>query len=273
MHYSRFKAHGTPHAPARPDAGTVCLAPDCEDKPVARGQCKAHYYENRRRRTLIRKGEALSFGPQAYSIDKSQKNTWREDLRERCSVDECVRTSRVRGYCGAHYQRWRRFGDPTFVPPEADKVCQIEGCERVTNARGLCGAHYYRWKTYGDPLASAIRKAGKVAKREPRHCITCGNLFDPGASSVRKYCGRKCAPKRRGGSVNKRSVVERLGKRDGWICHLCGLTVDRNLYWPNGQAGSVDHVIAVYHGGSDEDSNLRLSHLTCNTARGHKALI
>lgn len=61
--------------------------------------------------------------------------------------------------------------------------------------------------------------------------------------------------------------------RDGWTCHLCKLPVEKDLYWPNGQAGSVDHIVTVFHGGSDEDSNLALAHLTCNTARGHKEIL
>lgn len=30
-----------------------------------------------------------------------------------CSVDGCERTARARGWCGMHWQRWRRTGDPT----------------------------------------------------------------------------------------------------------------------------------------------------------------
>lgn len=273
MRYSRFKAHGTPHAPGKAKAGSVCVDPECDKKPIAKGQCKTHYYVNRHRRIQTLKGEAMAFGPQPYSARKTQRRAWKENLRKQCSVESCQKFAEVKGYCGAHYQRWRRFNDPQFFPPAVNKACQISGCDRVTNARGLCGPHYYRWQTYGDPIATPIRKTAKTVRKEPRLCDTCGEPFDPGNSTVRKYCGRKCAPKRRGGSVNKRSVVERLGERDGWICHLCKLPVDRSLYWPNGKAGSVDHVIAVYHGGSDEDSNLALSHLTCNTARGYRELI
>lgn len=273
MHYSRFKAHGTPYAPGRNVAGLICLWPDCEDLPVAKGQCKSHYYANRRLREQIKKGQALSYGPKPYSIAQIQHSSWRGDLQKTCSVSACKAAAKTRGYCGAHYQRMRRFGSPDFTPPEANKTCKIADCQRVTNARGLCDAHYYRWKKYGDAEATPVRKAGIVQPLPPRACLTCGELFEPGISQTRKYCGRKCAPKRRGGSVNRRAVVERLGKRDGWICHLCKLPVKKDLYWPNGQAGSVDHIVTVFHGGSDEDSNLALAHLTCNTARGRKEIL
>lgn len=32
-----------------------------------------------------------------------------------CAVDGCDRPSRARGWCGMHWQRWRRNGDPTVL--------------------------------------------------------------------------------------------------------------------------------------------------------------
>lgn len=34
----------------------------------------------------------------------------------------------------------------------SDHTCSIEGCERTVQARQFCGAHYKRWRLYGDPL-------------------------------------------------------------------------------------------------------------------------
>lgn len=270
MHYSRFRSHGTPNAPGKADAGKLCLVPDCDMQPVAKGQCKTHYYANRNRRMLIAKGEALAFGPQAYSIDQSKSNAWRPDLRKPCAVEGCPSNAKVRGLCGAHYQRLRRFGDAEFSPPEANKSCSISGCDRVTNAHGLCDPHYYRLRTFGDPEATPIRSKPKLQPQPPRACATCGEMFDPGNSAVRKYCGRNCRPTRTSMGVQKRRTVEALGRANGWVCHLCKEPVDRTLYWPNRFAGSVDHVIPVFHGGKDDFSNLALAHLTCNTARGRK---
>lgn len=32
-----------------------------------------------------------------------------------CTIDGCVRPQKSRGWCQAHYERWRRHGDPTVV--------------------------------------------------------------------------------------------------------------------------------------------------------------
>lgn len=33
------------------------------------------------------------------------------------------------------------------------RICSIEGCNKPVTARGWCGAHYVRWMRHGDPLA------------------------------------------------------------------------------------------------------------------------
>lgn len=270
MHYSRFKVHGTPHAPAKRSAGDHCVAPECEDRPVAKGQCRKHYYANKLFRKQYREGTARTLGPKTLAEDSVSAHI--RNSSQPCKVEDCHEPSMSRGWCGAHYQRWRRFGDPTFTPPEANKQCRIEGCEGVTNARELCSQHYYRWQKFGDPEATPIRKSGIKSVLDDRLCKVCGEVFSPGNSRARLYCGRKCVPSRPGGGVNRRAVVERLAKRDGWRCHLCAGDIDGGLYWPNRHAGSVDHIIPVFHGGTDGYENLALAHLTCNVSRGARLL-
>lgn len=33
-----------------------------------------------------------------------------------------------------------------------DRECSIEGCEKPVDAKGWCSAHWARWKRHGDPL-------------------------------------------------------------------------------------------------------------------------
>jgi 5-methylcytosine-specific restriction endonuclease McrA len=58
-------------------------------------------------------------------------------------------------------------------------------------------------------------------------------------------------------------------ERDGWVCWVCGGQIDKSLSPPNRLAGTVDHIVALVHGGSDDDANVRAAHFTCNVRRFH----
>jgi hypothetical protein len=267
--------------------------------------CKKHYYEQW---WEARGGKPSRTHPRVYRY-KSISEALSQPITI-CRVAGCGGKSQARGWCGAHYQRWRRFGDPLFHPPEQVRRCSVEGCDRTSNARQLCSSHYRRWQLYGDPLltkhTSHVAKAGEkvcavedcpnrvlslglchkrysrlrkhgdvnfVPAPADRTCLTCGGTFNPGRGSARKYCGKACKPSGRiAGSVNKRSWVEKIASEDGWNCWLCGQEVNPDFYWPNPLAGSVDHVIPVSRGGTDARSNLRLAHVSCNSRKSNKLM-
>lgn len=75
-----------------------------------------------------------------------------------CSIEGCDKKVKGRGWCTAHYSRWRAHGDPTIClsgpaqPAKPGKpVCSIEGCDLPRQSRGWCGTHYMRWRIHGDP--------------------------------------------------------------------------------------------------------------------------
>jgi hypothetical protein len=76
-----------------------------------------------------------------------------------CAVENCDRPSDSRGWCRAHYERWRTTGDVDASRPVVGKVprppgaqCTVEGCDRPPGGREWCGMHYKRWLKHGDPL-------------------------------------------------------------------------------------------------------------------------
>ena len=84
-----------------------------------------------------------------------------------CSVDGCDRPYFGKSFCGPHYQRWTKWGDPQADKPIRNRAltrgtCVIEGCERPHQAGGWCEAHYHRWKKTGDPQ-SEVPVAGRVS--------------------------------------------------------------------------------------------------------------
>lgn len=52
-----------------------------------------------------------------------------------CSIDGCINRAKVRGWCGAHYQRWYKSGDTgpaaTRVPPGTRGGVSTSGYRRI----------------------------------------------------------------------------------------------------------------------------------------------
>ncbi|MGH3440649.1 MAG: HNH endonuclease signature motif containing protein [Nitriliruptorales bacterium] len=74
-----------------------------------------------------------------------------------CSVESCERPVFSRGWCSAHYFRWKRHGDvqadvPAKEPRRQKPICGVDGCERPRYSRGWCEMHYRRVQRVGDPL-------------------------------------------------------------------------------------------------------------------------
>ncbi len=90
-----------------------------------------------------------------------------------CSIPECERAARKRGWCELHYRRWRRTGDPlvTRKTAKADRDdCSIEGCDRPYHAKGLCSIHDRRRRYHGDPLAGGPERIiGRPTERFHSH--------------------------------------------------------------------------------------------------------
>jgi hypothetical protein len=72
-----------------------------------------------------------------------------------CSIPDCGKPVKTRGYCPLHYHRLWRHGDP-LANHRYDKkepvICSIDGCEGRAIGRGYCSPHYQRLMRHGDPL-------------------------------------------------------------------------------------------------------------------------
>jgi hypothetical protein len=70
-----------------------------------------------------------------------------------CTVPGCDKPYRSKGYCQAHYARWRLHGDPNAGGPlrmrRRGEVCSVVGCGYAVRSRGLCRIHYGRLQATG----------------------------------------------------------------------------------------------------------------------------
>ncbi|GHC38064.1 hypothetical protein GCM10010348_76680 [Streptomyces anthocyanicus] len=100
-----------------------------------------------------------------------------------CSVENCTREAKVRGWCKAHYLRWYRFGDPTASAPRKtpeqryhEKVNQLgpDECWPWTGAYTNVDRGAFRWK---GKIRIATRVGWEIAYGQPpgelHVCHTC----------------------------------------------------------------------------------------------------
>ena len=103
----------------------------------------------------------------------------------------------------------------------------------------------------------------------------CRNRYNNNISSLKKRIKRKTIIRDSG------ITIERLIKRDGCNCWICGKVTNKADYEikQNGAfiAGpsypSIDHVQALSNGGLHTWSNVRLAHKRCNALKGNRLTI
>jgi 5-methylcytosine-specific restriction endonuclease McrA len=72
-------------------------------------------------------------------------------------------------------------------------------------------------------------------------------------------------------SDKSRNRIEKISARDGWICTLCGKSIDPKITSGPWRA-TADHIIPKSLGGSDALYNRQLAHAICDNKRGNKLL-
>lgn len=91
-------------------------------------------------------------------------------------------------------------------------------------------------------------------------CSSCQTLFV--WESEKKY-----EQNRNHSKVGK--VIPYVGERDGWKCSICFGKVKSKVYSSGDKwSPTIDHVIPVSQGGTDDLSNLKLAHMICNAKKG-----
>ena len=75
----------------------------------------------------------------AEAEEKAVKTTPPREQRK-CSVENCKRPYRAKGYCNVHYGKWRR-GEAEGHRARY-KICSKEGCKKPMTRWGLCDPHY-----------------------------------------------------------------------------------------------------------------------------------
>lgn len=134
----------------------------------------------------------------------------------------------------------------------------------------------YRVKKPDHPMGCA--KAGPHSHVRYVPCSQCGLLLTrhgPAGTVNCSTCSRKLL---RANWARKNHSRRTLGKyalsvfqladRDGARCHICGKRVDMKMSGMAPKGPTVDHLIPVADGGTNDPANLALAHRDCNVRRG-----
>lgn len=61
--------------------------------------------------------------------------------------------------------------------------------------------------------------------------------------------------------------------RDGWVCQLCGKSIDRVVRFPKPLSASLDHIVPLSHGPGTPGhvlDNCQAAHFGCNASKGNR---
>lgn len=206
------------------------------------------------------------------------------------------------GGCGKLLWRSvKSVGGYTDCTPTCNK-CRVETRERDCPPCSTCGgamsvAWKYRWmsgaktdsptcKSCRDTERAQVMKDGKQC----RECQTVKPLTSFGGLNGGAVCWTCRAPRtdrtktriaarrRRAARETTWDLVsdEEILDRDLWSCkmavclHPDGREITK-MAWPDRWSASIDHVIPLSQGGSDQAINKRAAHLRCNVSRGNRA--
>lgn len=174
--------------------------------------------------------------------------------QQTCAAESCTEPSRVSGMCDKHYRRTRKHGDPTMGRPTYGPSCSVDGCNKAHAQAGMCTAHYYRhWVDNGNGKALM---AAASARRRAR-------------------VAKSPDPEHALSWLSLWSEGERS-------CYLCGVQCDPTDYRHiTNRAGreqkicgpthpSLDHVTALANGGHHARDNARLACMRCNRRKHSK---
>jgi hypothetical protein len=159
-----------------------------------------------------------------------------------------------------------------------------EQSSKVTQAK----AEFARWANPSRILGFSIRLAklrDKIAKRN-RPCSLCGS--DTNAADHRTRLCAECREmrskahkraarlarkaKERAAIVERFDPLEVLG-RDGWKCHLCGVSTPKRLRGTyDDRAPELDHIIALAAGGEHSRRNTACACRLCNIRKSDTPL-
>ena len=127
----------------------TCRIDGCDREVKTRGLCNKHYLN------ALRKGLHEQF-------DGPGTGKYAPETSRTCpGVATCGKKVEARGLCGSCYQMRKKIGAIQLLPRVNVGTCKAEGCDAKAKTAGFCIAHYEKFRKYGDPFGKAVRNRDK----------------------------------------------------------------------------------------------------------------
>lgn len=189
---------------------------------------------------------------------------------------DCGAGVKARGFCGKHYQRNHKHGDPGITlkdmnPPD---VCQADGCQRQPSSKGLCTAHYYqanaterkaysaKWRS--SPIVQArIFEQRRLQRKERTEYQRRWRLANPEHERRLRLQSAYARRARMSGVKYEKVKRDAIFERDGGRCVYCDVAL-------NASDWHLDHVRPIAMGGGHVWANLVAACPSCNLSKSNR---
>jgi len=182
-----------------------------------------------------------------------------------CSLPDCGKTARTRGWCGAHYKQWRVYGDPLgrVLERNIDKLCS-RGCGKSAEARGLCHSHYNAAYDCENPE----RTKARAQRNYSRHTES----YKQRATGWRRDNPGKVRIITLNASSRRKHQAQGTLTDEDWQTILAS-TENRCAYcWEPVAALEADHVVPLSRGGHTTADNILPACRSCNASKSNHPL-
>lgn len=295
-HYKRLISTGTPFRPCARCGdelplgtnGRTTLCTECRkkcavdgcDNPVRRnGMCASH--SHRVTVSGTHKRACRACGAEIPLEAGAGLRYCSEECKPRCTFSDCSKPRIARGLCKEHYRRWKHNGSAsrqcltcgsefpigetrgrTYCSDECAPRCTAPGCEERAEGELYCSRHGFVARRWGSLPSYNFE------------CVECGTYVERSYSEkaikpTRRLCA-ECSARRKRDHRKFRDSVIASGFAE---CGICGEGIDLALEWPDPMSLTIDHIVPLICGGTNEERNLQPAHQICNFRKGPRLAI
>lgn len=247
---------------------------------------------------MVKLAEAICKECGVTFIPNSQGQTFCSDMCRVVNFKSSSKEKRTCKRCGKPFESYKALYCSTKcreIPDELKKVNLYKPNLKVSRQCIYCSKVFETGRanqkfcnkdcSYQYRLKQLHEQRKDEATHYSKRCKECGKHFTCTRSKA-KYCSSACnircgnrqkettRRKRimKNGKVDWDISIERLLKRDGHVCYLCGEQVITNIDTNDDYYPSIEHIIPVSKGGTHTWGNVKLAHRYCNTIKGDKMI-